>query len=226
MKWLELSTHDFEPIPDIQFSFKKPLFAASVVLKYAKHGHGLHATAEVIAKIPIKGTLHYLIEAQSARIHGEVFSFSVVKESDVTGGNLREIHAKGSTLSIKKSSHAGAVKESIDIINISPVSILAHLFVLPAFRRARSSHTQIYAGHLVIGAKVQALRLERVSHAGEIESYEGKFIHVPHAMTEHEWHKLPWSAKKGFEFDWNVEHGSIIAARFHVPIIGKIEIKT
>ncbi len=224
MKWLELSTDAFEPIPDIRFSWKKPLFAASVVLKYTKRAHGIHATAETIAKIPIKGSLHYLVEAQSAPL-GEIFAFSLVKESDLGAGSYRKIHAKGTTLSIESSSDDGDTKETVDISNLSPAPILAHVFILPAFQQTRDSRTHIYAGHVAVGAKDQALRIEKVSHLGEIESYEAKLMNVEYALTEHEWHKLPWKSKKGFGFNWHVENRTVTSASFHVPIIGQIEIK-
>jgi hypothetical protein len=241
VKWLEFSSDDFESIPDIQFSWKKPLIAASVVLKYEKTAAGLQSTAEVKAKIPIKGLFHYLIEARSAkssaprsgagkRSNGEsandTFSFSDLKESDLSGGNRRETHAKGSTLSIKKSSPAGVVNESVELINDSTSPILAPLFVLPAFRQTHDSRTSIYAGHIVVGAKIQALRIEKISHSGETESYEGKLISVLRALSEHEWGALPWESKKGFGFDWDLKNQTVSAARFSVPIFGQIEIKS
>ena len=72
-------------------------------------------------------------------------------------------------------------------------------------------------------------RIERhARHEGQtdaVETYIGKTISVPHALNEGAWQKLPWTAKTGFEFDWDIEKRTIAAARFHVPIFGQLEIK-
>jgi hypothetical protein len=242
VKWLTLSLEKFEPIPDIQFSFKKPLFAASVVLKFTQtHGHlseadtrsatHIDARGEVLAfasleaRVPLKGLLHYTVEALSSRA-GRVFGFSFIRESDVTGGSSRETHVR--TTDGRETLDVDGAK--VDVINESPAPLLAHVLTLPAFVQTHSVEETLYGAHLMMGRRVQALRLERKGRARSqnthaVETYEGKLMTIAHALGEKEFEALPWATRKGFEFDWNAETKQIVAARFSVPIFGMIEIK-
>lgn len=233
MNWLELSVEKFEPIPDISFSIKKPLFAASIVLTYSRAVGAQTITASSIAtaKIPIKGALRFVVDVESAE--GPTFAFSNVSERDEVGGHAREIRANGSTLVMEKSGATAPTTKKIQ--NDSPVPILAHLLILPAFQQSRTDQDKIYAGHIVVGTQVQAVRLERTSATADIlgrtkydfhvETYEGKFMSVAHALGADDFGNLPWESKKAFEFDWDVARKTITAARFSIPIFGKLEIK-
>ena len=231
MKWLTLSSEKFEPISDIQFSFKKPLFAASVILRFTQsHGHGvagkIHAFASLKARIPLKGPLEYEIEALSSNAE-RLFGFSFIRENDVSGESSRETHVRGETVEID------GVK--VDVINDSPAPILAHVLTLPAFAQSHLKDEGLYGAHLMVGRRIQALRLERkrpaahgsapTSRPSSLETYEGKLIKVPRALDEKSFNTLPWANRKGFEFDWDVDTKRIVAARFTVPIFGTIEIK-
>lgn len=238
MKWLALSLETFESLPDISFSIKKPLFAASIVLKYAKRSSVLHATAELRAKIPVKSPTYYVVEVTSPKQlinkTSSTFSFSRIEERDETGRSERVTTVEGSRLMIEKIALDAVREESkakfFDVKNESPVPILAHLFVLPAFQATKDAHARIYAGYICVGQRIQAIRIER--HAqhddreDDVETYVGKIISVPYALKESEWQSLPWAAKTGFEFDWDVSKRTIIAARFHVPIFGQLEIRS
>ena len=267
MKWLTLSPDKFEPIPDIQFSLKKPLFAASVLLRYTQvPAQDGDARNEVLsytsleAQIPIKGPMHYTVESLSSRA-GRNFGFTFVREGDVAGGTVRETHVRGiarelpagdaapvveaaPTRSKKYVSPAAAIAADewleidgakLEVLNESPVPILAHVLALPAFAQTHSTDESVYAAHLMVGRRVQAMRLERKGPAAEalartkdaffIETYVGKLMTVGGAMSEKDFNALPWGRHKGFEFDWNVETKQLVAARFTVPIFGTIEIK-
>ncbi len=229
MKWLELSLEKFEPIPDISFAVKKSLFAASVVLKYSRAvgSSSIEATAEAQTRIPIKGELKYRVQAvfmqpQSAK---DIFSFSTVIERDVTAGSSRKIEAQGSALKITKSRVDGASEKQIEIQSDSPVPILAHLFILPAFQQSRDETTDLYGAYISVGANIQAVRLQRIGKSADVETYVGKFMTVPRALDTAGWSALPWDSKKSFEFDWVVGQKTIGAARVTVPFFGQLEIK-
>ncbi len=231
MKWLTLSSAKFEPIPDIQFSFKKPLFAASVVLRYSREGSSaVRGFVSLDARIPLKGPLGYQIEALSGA--GRVFGFEFIRESDVVGGSARESRVM----------HAGSDAEwlevdgaRVDIVNESPAPIMAHVLALPAFAQTHTTDEALYAGHIMVGRKVQALRLMRIGPAADalartkydfrVETYEGRLISVPRALDEEAFQQLAWGQRTPFEFDWDVEQRKVVAARFQVPIFGKFEIK-
>lgn len=227
MKWLTLSLENFESTPDISFSIKKPLLAASVVLRYENRTDALYASAEARAKVPLKSALHYIVEATSKRREFGTFSFSRIEERDETGRQERVSTTEGSTLTIAKK---GQEPRATEIRNESPVPILAHLFVLPAFQQSRESQTRTYAGHVAIGARLQAVRIERRpprdKRIGAVETYELKFVSVLHAVNEEAWLALPWDAKSGYEFDWDIAGRSIAAARFRLPIFGELEIRS
>jgi hypothetical protein len=183
VKWLKLSVEEFEPIPNLQFSLKKPLLAASVILTYTQvTRRELSAHLEARAKIPFRDEFLYVADASTAKPTAAV--------------------------------------------STATAPVLDHLFSVPAFAQTRDSQTSLYAGYIAVGEKTQALRIERKSATTEvgIETYEGKLIHVTEALSEPEWAQLPWSSKKSFEFDWSVQSRTIVAARFAVPLVGKIEI--
>ncbi len=238
LKWLALSPETFEKPSDISFSIEKPLFAASVVLNYLKTDGALHATAVLRAKIPIKGRLHYVIETQSEKrlTDDSTFTFSRIEERDEAARNERVSTTDGAKLTIAKISSPTAKNlrgsesvKSYEILNDSPAPLLAPLLVLPALQGSHDSGVALYAGHVSIGSRTQALRLERKASAGgeknRIETYEGRLISVPHALSEDAWLALPWTSKKAFEFDWDVEKRTVLAARLRIPIIGSLEIR-
>lgn len=250
MKWLTLSPEKFEPIPDIQFSFRKPLFAASVVLRFTQsHGHQpavdtrsathvdapgeVRAFASLTARVPLRGPLQYEVEALSSSALRS-FGFSFIRESDVSAGRTRETHVRVVVDGVNARSSQTEVLEvdgvKVDVINDSPVPILAHVLALPAFAQSRLGDETLYGAHVMVGRRVQALRLERMvpssaKASSSVETYEGKLMGVPRALGEQEFAALSWDARKGFEFDWSVETKQITAARFTVPIFGTIEIK-
>lgn len=233
MKWLTLFPERFEPIPDIQFSFRKPLFAASVVLRFTQsHGHQpavgarlathadapgeVHAFASLEARIPLRGPLQYEIEALSSS-DMRLFGFSFIRENDVSARRSRETRVHAEALDVD-----GVM---VDVINDSPAPILAHVLALPAFAQSYSADEALYGAHIMVGRRVQALRLERVGSSSSIETYEGKLMSVPRALDERAFAALSWATRRGFEFDWNVGTKQITAARFTVPIFGTFEIK-
>lgn len=238
MKWLKFSSEEFEPIPDIQVSIKKPLFAASFVLRFTQtHGHASKAEAseergavrgfaELQARIPLRGPLHYSIEALSSPRPRYAFSF--VRESDERSGRTRETQVRGDDLVVDG--------KAVEVTNHSGVPILTPLLVLPAFLQTHSSDEPLYGAHLLVGRRLQALRLERHGPSADkfaqtkrgpfTETYIGKLAPVSHVLEKAEWNALPWESRSSFEFDWNIETRKIEAARIHIPILGKIEIKT
>jgi hypothetical protein len=185
---------------------------------------------------------------------GRNFGFTFVREGDVAGGSARETLVRGiakdlpSTDGMAEASPEPKAKPSkkyvspaaaiaadewleidgakLEVLNDSPVPILAHVLALPAFAQTHSADESVYAAHLMVGRRVQAMRLERKGPpTDEIETYVGKLMTVGSAMSEKDFAALPWARHKGFEFDWNTTTKQLVAARFTVPIFGTLEIK-
>jgi hypothetical protein len=263
LKWLTLTPQTFEPIPDTQFSLKKPLFAASVVLRFTPSETEVLAFTSLEARVPIKGLMHYTVEALSARA-GRNFGFTYVRESDVSAGTTRETLVRGVARDLPPVGEApvavaptarpskkyvapvAAVAADewleidgakVEVVNESPVPILAHVLALPAFVQTHSveDDVRVYGAHLMVGRRVQALRLQRKGPAASalarskytffVETYEGKLMTVAQGLSEKDFEALPWATRKSFEFDYNVETKQLVAARFTIPIFGTIEIK-
>lgn len=203
MKWLKLSS--FEPIPDIQFSLKKPLFAASVVLHYSPQ----HSRASLEARVPLKGRIAYSIDVTAAAPAagsrgGHGFAFSRISERDDVKNVERVTHPSDFAFEVPANAQ-----------------VLAHVQALPAFLASRDARTRTYGGWIAVGRKLQALRID---HMGG-PTYAGRLIHVPEPLSETAWKALPWESKRAFEFDWSDERQTLAAARMQLPLIGKLEIR-
>jgi len=235
VKWLELSSEKFEPIPDIQFSLKKPLFAASVVLSFSRligHTSGpLHAKAELRAQIPLKGPVYFNVEVVG-RDDRTSIAFGKIWERDVSKNHGRYFESHVSNYTIKNSSKLGpsdevsdSAEKSIEVVNESPARLLAHLQVFEAFRQSYVVGESLYGGYIALGSRLEALRFDRVSLDSEAATFEVRSMRVSKMLNEREWNELRWHERKPFEIVYDSTAKTLTAARFHVPILGKIELK-
>ena len=228
MKWLTLSSEKFEPIPKIEFSFKKPLFAASVVLDYSRKAGPLVAHAELRARIPLKGDVHYSVDVVGRDL-GHLFAFARVSERDELTTLGREFVSEKTSYVIRTvgnhEARPGKAEQVVNVVNESPAQLLAHLQTLPAFQQAHARDESLYGGYIAIGARIEALRIERVGDATAVENYEVRTMRVPRMLNEKQWSSLAWETRTAYGFKFDVAKKTLTAASFNLPIIGKIEIK-
>lgn len=231
MKWLKLSANAESSaataLPEnLKFEIKKPFFTASVVLAYELVGDSIKAKTKLLAKIPIYGKISYSIDAESKPQADPFFAFESVTERDDGKGNYRKVSTQGKTLTLETSDAGAESVVQLQALDIEPPApLLVHLLALPALQQSREDGVDIYVAQLVNGAKIQALRLDRLSSNDEIESYRGRTLSSPRPLSESEFRDLSWQKAKSFEFDFDLKKNTIAAARIHLPIVGRIEIK-
>jgi hypothetical protein len=229
LKWLTLSPSQHSLLPEqIQFTLKKPFFTASVVLSYtfgdpssARDNDQIRAFAELSAKVPLLGQLHFTIDAGSLFFGEEdrFFAFRDSEERDRAKGNYRKILASNRKIQFEASGE-DRVSE-VQLTAAPPAPLLVHVLVLPAFQESLETSIDDYAAHLVNGKKFQALRITRVSE----NTFVGRTLTVASPVDEAAFLALPWANAKSFEFDFDTKRRTISAARIQLPVVGKIEIK-
>ena len=219
VRWLKFDFAQFAKDETFEYSVKKPLFAASIVLRTRKDltKQNLIALAQVTAKIPFAG--HKEIEASSETAFDDasenLAGFDAYREKQVSR-EARQWLSRLDVVEVAKESQAPKQYEN----KSERLSLLNPLLMVKALAGLSLPLGTEAAAHFVVSSKVFGLKLTATADSTLIVYAK----EVPGPLSDEQWLNTDWAAAYQIEVRRDLEAGTVTNFKVRVPVFGVLEL--